>query len=349
MDVRNFLESRGHAAALGVSAVLFAAMAAHAALGHDDARAAAGVRTSAAAAAVASNPGPAFVKPDYSAVTFAWSPAAIAAPEGKRGYVSAPRTRVLLNVIGQKKADPGPKLLLPAPPVPQATAEPGRVSLQWPPVTKGARVAPVSEIRVMRRGPGDRAGVAVASLKGDATAWEDKDVKPRSTYDYRLQVATTHETEDGRRISADSPPAAATCPAGADVRFTAGSEGNAAILVVRKWIQGEWLEHSFTVLPFNEETGKDGAIGGMAVREGKRVDFSCGFTLLAIRREIRRFTVPFQEREVVDGELKVRHVRRESSRECLRVEFKDDTGVTRKLWKEGDLPENAEPLGEGDK
>ena len=79
------------------------------------------------------------------------------------------------------------------------------------------------------------------------------------------------------------------------------------------------------------------------------MDFSCGFTLLAIRRENRRFTVPSQETTIVNGRLQVRHVRKEMSRECLRIEFTDDTMARRALWREGDLPERAEPLTENDK
>ncbi|KAF0245460.1 MAG: hypothetical protein FD180_1579 [Planctomycetota bacterium] len=349
MDARNFFESRGHAAALGASAVLFAAVAAHAALGGDAERDAASVRASAAGAAVVSNPAPKFATPDYSSISVAWSTSAVTEPDGKRAFVSAPKPRVIANVRGRKPADAPPDRILPAPPVPEATAAPGRVSLRWTAVATGSTVAAVSEIRMLRRGPGDNSAVLVATLKGDATAWEDADVKPRAVYEYRLVVATAQLTKDGRKESGMSAAAQATCPAGADIRFTAGSEGNAAIVIVRKWLDGEWLEQSFTAFPRNEERAHDGAIGGFAVREGKRVDFACGFTLLSIRREIRRFTVPFQEREIVKGVLQVREVRREMSRELLRIEFIDDTGATRKLWKEGDLPENAEPLTENDR
>jgi hypothetical protein len=188
----------------------------------------------------------------------------------------------------------------------------------------------------------------VATLKGEATAWDDDAVKPRKSYEYRLAVATSQATKDGRIESVLSVAATAACPAGAGIRFTGGS-GSTAFIVVRKWIDGDWVEQSFTAWPRNEETGRDGAIGGVAVREGKRVDFGCGFTLLAIRRETRRFTVPFEERELLKGQLVVRKTRREMSRECFRIEFTDDTGTKRRAWNEGDLPENSEPVAETDR
>jgi hypothetical protein len=349
MDIRSFLESRGHAAALGATAVLFSAVAAHAALSQDAERGAAAVRVSAAGAAVASNPAPVYAKPDFSLITQAWMPEALARPEGKKAFVSTPKPRVVANVLGQRKPDPGPDRVLPAAPVPAATAEPGRVTLRWAPVAKGASVATVSEIRVLRRGPGDAALASVVTLKGDATAWEDVNVKARAAYEYRLVVATAQKTKDGRAESDHSPAARATCPAGAEIRFSAGSEGNAAILLVRKWVEGDWIERAFTVFPRNEDAGRSGAIGGVVAHEGKRVDFACGFTLLSIRKEIRRFTVPFQERQIEDGQLVARQVRKEMSRECLRIEFTDDTGTKCRLWKEGDLPADAEPLTDEDR
>ena len=347
MDVRSFLETRGHAAALSVSAVLFAAVAAHAALGHEEERDAVALRATAARAAVASNPAPIFGKPDYSTISAAWSPSAVAAPDGKRAYVSSSKTRVVANVIGKPRIGDKP-IVLPAAPAPEASVVPGRVSLRWSPVVKGAGVATVSEIRVLRRGPGDIAAAVVATLKADATAWEDANVKPRAEYEYWLQISTAQVTKDGRRESDSSAATQATCPAGADIRFTGGSDG-AAFVIVRKWIDGEWLEQSFSAWPRNEENGRGGEIGRVIVRNGKQLDFACGFTLLAIRREIRRFTVPWEERRIVNGVIVARKMRREMSRECLRVEFTDDAGATRKIWKEGDLPENAEPLGENDK
>jgi hypothetical protein len=349
MDMRSVLESRGHAVAISASAVLLAAVVAHAALGSDGDRDALDVRAAAARSVLNTNPVPEFVSPDFSGIAGAWDVASIVSPEGKRAFVSAPKPRVTARVIPSARPDSEPSMkTLPAAPVPVAAISPGRVTLKWGAVAAGPGVAAISAIRVWRQAAGEREPALVATLPGNAVEWADDAVRPRATYEYRLQLSTTQETADGARESARSGAVAATSPSDADIVFTGGSD-SVAIIVVRKWSGGEWQEETFMVRPRDEQEGRDGVIGGVIVKSNRKVDFSSGFILNAIRRETRRFAVQVLRNRLEGGVLIQVAERLELSRESLRIDFTDDTGARRHLWQNDPLPAGAEPLTPADR
>ncbi len=349
MDMRSLLESRGHAAAISASAVLLAAVAAHAAMGRDGERDALDVRAAAARSVLNSNPAPELPRPDFSGIAAAWDASSIVAPEGKRAFVSAPRPRVTARVIPSALREPGPdKKDLPAAPAPVASVSPGRVALKWDAIAAGPGVATISAIRVWRQAAGEGEPALVATLPGSAVEWADDSVRPRATYEYRLQLVTLQETAGGARESARSGAAAATSPSDADIVFTGGSE-SVAIIGVRKWSGGEWQEESFMVRPRDEEQGRDGAIGGVIVKSNRKLDFSCGFVLHSIRRETRRFAIQVLRNRLAGGALVQVTERQEFSRESLRIDFTDDTGARRHLWQNDPLPAGAQPLTPADR
>ncbi len=349
MDIRDMLESRGHAIAISVSAALLASAAAWAALGRDGEREALLARAEKARAVLVTSPVPERAKPDFSGIAGAWDAGAVAAPQGKKAFVSAPKPRVTARVIPSATTEPGPvKLVLPAVPVPAATASPGRVVLKWSAPAAGAKIAAIAEIRIWRQSAGEREASVVAKLRGDAVEWADENVRPRATYEYRLQLVTAQPTADGAQESARSAAATATSPSDADIAFTGGSE-SAAMIVVKKWSSGEWREERFVVRPKDEAAGRDGVIGGVIVKANQRVDFSCGFVLHSIHRETRRYFIMVPERRFDGKVVQLVPVRRELSREWLRIEFTDDAGTRRRLWQNDPLPEGAEPLTEADR
>lgn len=349
MDWKELLERRGHAAALAVSALLLAGAAAHAALGGDGRRESLSLRTAVAAASLESNPVPAAELPDLRALRSAWEPGAVAAPAGRGSFVSAPRPRVTVRVVGgEKTAEPARARALPDVPVPAAEASPGRISIRWPAVREGADLAGIAAIRVWRRAAGEREAAVVATLKGGATSWDDESVSARTSYEYRLQLVARDGAGAAARESALSAAAAATAPPDFEISCP-GAADQAAVILVRKRIGGEWLEQAFTVWPRGEGGDPDGAIGGRVVRGNKAVDFSTGCVLTAIRRETRRFAVTTVERRFENGLAVEVPVRRVVERAWTRLEFLDETGAKRKLWKADAFPAGGEPLGEEDR
>lgn len=349
MDWRGIVERRGHSAALAVSALLLAAAAAHAALGGDGRRETLSLRTTVAAATLVSNPAPAAERPDLGVLRSAWEAGAVAAPAGRGSFVSAPRPRVVVRFAGVAESpEPARVRPLPAVPVPRAEASPGRISLRWAPVEAGPGSAEVAGIRVWRRAAGEREAAAVATLRAGATSWDDEAVSRRISYEYRLQLVAREGAGAAAPESALSAPAAATAPPDFEISCP-GCADEAAVIVVRKRIAGEWLEQSFTVRPRSDDGVRDGAIGGRIVRGNRPLDFSTGCVLTAIRRETRRFVVIALERRREEGVPVEVPVRRELAREWIRLEYQDETGAGRKLWKADPFPAGAEPLGEEDR
>lgn len=349
MDLRGFLERRGHAAALAVSALLLAAAAAHAALCGDGRREGLALRTAVARATLDANPAPGSDPPDLGALRSAWEPGALAAPAGRGTFVSAPRPRVVVRVVGgAKPAEPVRLLPLPAVPLPRAEVSPGRIELRWPAAGGGAGFAEIASIRVWRRAAGEREATAVATLEGGATSWDDEGVAARTAYEYRLQLVARDGAGTTARESALSAPAAATAPADFEISCSGCAE-QAAVIVVRRRIGGEWLEHSFTVWPRGEDGVPDGAIGGRVVRGQRALDFSTGCVLTAIRRATRRFAVAAVERRFENGVAVDVPVRREVARDWILLEYRDETGAARRLWKADPFPAGGEPLGDDDR
>ncbi|MBI2922526.1 MAG: hypothetical protein HYY18_15855 [Planctomycetes bacterium] len=343
MTAREFLSARGHAAAAAASAFLLLSTATWAAF-RDDPELAAAIRaTRDASAALADSPPPALDRPDTGGILAAWSRPAIAEPAGRGEWVARPRPKIVPNVVRRKTApDPDRKLPLATPGAPQAEAEPGGVHLEWPAPAAGKEAAPVTGIRILRRGPGDAAPVTVASLPGAARSWDDSAVAPKTSYEYRLQFLTTAPTPDGRPESALSPPTTAVTPADVALRYTGGSD-DAALLIVRKCSGGEWREQTFTVQPRNDDTGQTGEIGGVERRTG--ADWRTGFVLLQIRRELFRFRAPVTHRHVdANGVLVQTLVMEDRQILRYRIAWLDDDGIRHELWMEVRLPAGAVPV-----
>lgn len=344
MTPREFLASRGHLAAAASSAFLLLATVAWAALGGDPDLDAARESVREAGAKLASNPPPRIERPEYGCVPAAWSPSAIAAPAGRGDWVMRPRPKVV-PVLIRRKGDPGKPekpLVLATPGAPRAEAEPGSVHLEWPAPAAAKEAAPVTGIRVLRRGPGDAAPAVVASLPGSARAWDDSAVSPKTAYEYRIQYLTSAATVDGRGESAPSPAAAATTPSGVAIRYVGGAD-SAALLLVRKCSAGEWREKTATVHPRDENARRTGEIGGVERNTG--ADWRTGFILLRIWKPVFRYRVPVVHRELdANGVVVQKIVMEDRQIDRYRIAYLDDDGVEHEMWMEIRLPDGAVPV-----
>ncbi len=165
-----------------------------------------------------------------------------------------------------------------------ASVDVGVVNLSW---TDNADTnLKVSGYDLERKGK-DGKWTKIVSLPADKKAHVDTSVDPKSPYAYRVTILFSDERAVNVRTSPPSPEAAVQTLGVVGVKLlgtsnVTGADGQAAMLgraQVRKLVQGEWLEHTFTVRKGDKIGGKvNKRVGGRM----QAVDMGSGFLVLDI-------------------------------------------------------------------
>ncbi len=165
-----------------------------------------------------------------------------------------------------------------------ASVDVGVVNLSW---TDSADTnLKVSGYDLERKGK-DGKWTKIVSLPADKKAHVDATVDPKSSYAYRVTILFSDERAVNVRTSPPSAEAAVQTLGVVGVKLlgtsnVTGADGQAEMLAraqVRKLVQGEWIEHTFTVRKGDKIGGK---VNKRVAGRTQSVDMSSGFLVLDI-------------------------------------------------------------------
>lgn len=339
-DMKEVMMEKGDKLALGAAVLLLVGYAAYAfGMGQDADHEALDKQVKAAQNQIQTNKPPVREKVDYSATTKPWGADATEKPAGQRNYVSMFKTKVVPNVKGS--TGPKPPVLkakfLSTPVMGASETELGQVKVKWTDskVPPGEEPASITEYEVFRQ----EAGKGWASLaKVKAREYTDTSVEPKKKYAYKVKSKTKDKLKEGMKPESEfSQVVEATVPSGVAIIYTGGSP-QAAAITVRKFIGGEWKEHKYTVLPFNEERNQSGDIGKIEREKdpdsGKmvEVDYKTGFVLNEIRKEKFKYKRVVRESKIVNGILESTDVEVDAERERMKIVYTNDDKKQVELW-----------------